>query len=210
MTARHSVLLVALALLAACGGSENVPPSAATDPASAPAPAAGIGLAPAHDSAPLPGAPGEAVALHFELPTGWEQLPPSSAMRLAEVRVPGPAGPAELLVFHFGPGQGGGVEDNISRWLGQLELATGSRPERGAFESGGFRVTWIEARGTLLPSNMGSGPATPTPGQRLLGAVVEGSGGPWFFKLTGPDDTVAAAREPLLAMLRRLHRQQRA
>jgi len=210
MPARPCVLLVALALLAACGGAEPVAPSAATDPPPPPAPAAGLPLAPAHDSAPLPGAPGAAVALHYELPAGWEARPPSSAMRLAEVRVPGPAGPAELLVFYFGPGQGGGVEDNISRWLGQLELVPGSRPERGAFEAGGFRVTWIDARGTLLPSNMGSGPASPTPGQRLLGAVVEGSGGPWFFKLTGPDGTVAAAREPLLAMLRQLHRQQRA
>lgn len=208
MPARLCVLLLALSLLAACGGSEPVTPAAATDPASPPAPAAGLGLAPAHDIAPLPGVAGEAAALHFELPAGWESLPPSSGMRLAEVRVPGPAGPAELLVFHFGPGNGGGVEDNISRWLGQLELAPGSRPERGAFEAEGLRVTWIEAPGTLLPSNMGSGPASPTPGQRLIGAVVEGAGGPWFFKLTGPDGTVAAAREPLLAMLRKLHRPQ--
>ena len=29
------------------------------------------------------------------------------------------------------------------------------------------------------------------PGFRMLGAVVEASNGPWFFKLTGPAKTVA-------------------
>jgi hypothetical protein len=46
------------------------------------------------------------------------------------------------------------------------------------------------------------GPAEPQPGSRLLAAVVEGPGGPWFFKTTGPDETVAAARADFLAMLR--------
>ena len=38
-------------------------------------------------------------------------------------------------------------------------------------------------------------------GFRLIGAVVEGDGGPWFFKLTGPDATLAAARGAYLEML---------
>jgi hypothetical protein len=46
------------------------------------------------------------------------------------------------------------------------------------------------------------GPSTSVPGQRLLAAVVEGTGGPWFFKLTGPDATVQAARDPFLAMIK--------
>jgi hypothetical protein len=37
---------------------------------------------------------------------------------------------------------------------------------------------------------------------RLIGAVVEGPGGPWYFKLTGPDATVTAQKEAFLAMLR--------
>jgi hypothetical protein len=124
-------------------------------------------------------------------------------MRLAQAVVAGEAGPAELAVFHFGAGQGGSVEANFERWLAQVERPQGSaEPERGAFEAGGLRVQWIDASGTLLPSGMGTGPKTPQPGSRLLGAVVEGAGGPWFFKLTGPAPTVAEAREPFLAMLR--------
>ena len=70
------------------------------------------------------------------------------------------------------------------------------------FDVNGFRVTWIDVSGTLLPSNMGTGPATEQPNSRLFGAVVEGPGGPWFFKATGPEATLAAERENFLKMLR--------
>ncbi|HSN55836.1 MAG TPA: hypothetical protein VLT32_14275, partial [Candidatus Sulfomarinibacteraceae bacterium] len=55
---------------------------------------------------------------------------------------------------------------------------------------------------TLLPSGMGAGPTEPIPGSRLLGAVIDGPGGPWFFKLTGPAETVAAAAADFESMLR--------
>jgi hypothetical protein len=40
------------------------------------------------------------------------------------------------------------------------------------------------------------------PGSKLVGAVVEGPGGPWFFKVTGPRSTVAAAEPAFENMLR--------
>ena len=142
----------------------------------------------------------------FALPATWRREQPSSGMRLAQAvlpgRTPGTAGPGELAVFHFGAGQGGGVEANFERWLGQVEQAAGSVPERGDFAVDSFKVTWIDARGTLLPSTMGSGPTTPQPGFRLLGAVVEGPGGPWFFKVTGPESTLQSEREAFFGLLR--------
>lgn len=138
----------------------------------------------------------------FELPATWRREQPSSGMRLAQAVVPGEAGPGELAVFHFGAGQGGGVEANFERWLGQIEAAAGSAPERGKFALDGFEVSWIDARGTLLPSTMGSGPSSPQPGFRLLGGVVEGEGGPWFFKVTGPDGTLQSEREAFFGLLR--------
>ncbi len=79
-------------------------------------------------------------------------------------------------------------------------------PERGELPAAGFRVSWIDARGTLLPSGMGSGPTTPQPGFRLLGAVVEGEGGPWFFKVTGPEATLGPEREAFFGLLRGVRR----
>jgi hypothetical protein len=49
---------------------------------------------------------------------------------------------------------------------------------------------------------MGGGPVEPAPGSQLLGAVIEGPGGPWFFKVTGPTDTVSAAAAAFDEMLR--------
>lgn len=145
-------------------------------------------------------------SFRFELPANWRREQPSSGMRLAQAVVPGPTGPGELAVFHFGAGRGGSVESNFDRWLGQLEQLAGSTPERGELSVAGFQISWIDARGTLLPSTMGSGPTTPQPGFRLLGAVVEGEGGPWFFKVTGPQATLAAEREAFFALLRGVRR----
>jgi len=48
---------------------------------------------------------------------------------------------------------------------------------------------------------MGTGPTTEKPGSRLLGAVVEGPGGPWFFKAAGPDATLSAEKDNFLKLL---------
>jgi hypothetical protein len=135
-------------------------------------------------------------------PSSWSFRQPSSSMRLAEAEVPGPAGPALLTVFFFGPGGGGGVEANLQRWQGQIEADPGVEPTRDRFEIDGFTVSTIGVSGTLQPSRMGGGPSESVSGSRLLGAVIEGPGGPWFFKLTGPEDTVIGAAPAFDAMLR--------
>ena len=149
-----------------------------------------------------------AAGLEFSIPEGWTPEQPSSSMRAAQALIPGSAGPAQLTVFHFGPGGGGGVESNLQRWVGQVELEPGTSPIQDQITTrSGLRVTWVEVRGTLKPSTMGTGPTEPQPNSRLLGAVIEGDGGPWFFKATGPSDTLGEARDDFLAMLQaaRLH-----
>ncbi|MEO7794129.1 MAG: hypothetical protein ABIV06_05090 [Thermoanaerobaculia bacterium] len=219
--------LVAVFILAAFGcGKPTSPPAAHADPAvpaaAAPAQSLSAGAAVLENSgaAAAPHSGGGAgeralategstvttASFGFDLPATWRREQPSSGMRLAQAVVPGEAGPGELAVFHFGAGQGGGVESNFDRWLGQIEAAKGAKPERGELTVGGFKISWIDARGTLLPSTMGSGPTTPQPGFRLIGAVVEGEGGPLFFKLTGPDATLGAEREAFFGLLRSVRR----
>lgn len=137
----------------------------------------------------------------FDLPAGWKTEEPSSSMRLAQASVPGSQGPALLAVFYFGAGGGGGVDANLQRWVGQMNLAAGSAPEQGNFNVGDYRVTWVHASGTLKGGTMG-GPAEDTPNSALLGAVVEGEQGPWFFKMTGPGKTITEQREAFLGLLR--------
>jgi len=140
--------------------------------------------------------------VRFMFPAGWQRSDPTSKMRIAQATIPGPGGPAELAVFYFGPGQGGGVDANLDRWISQMDVASGAPPRRESFQVSGCNVTWIDVAGTLKPGPMGMGPSTAQPGARLLGAVVEGPNGPWFFKATGPDATVSAARDGFLAMLK--------
>lgn len=214
---RHTIrpiLSLLLLTLAACGGGEEMPdpmnetasPSAeATPPAQAPAPSAPpIAPITSRGGTPPSAAPqGAGGEIDFALPAGWQSETPSTNMRMAQASIPGPGGPGQLAVFYFGPGGGGGVQDNIQRWIGQMEPEAGAQPAIQELQTeNGFKVTWVEVVGTMLPSTMGMGPDTPQPNSRLLGAVVEGPGGPWFFKATGPKDTLAAEREDFLAMLR--------
>ena len=227
MTSRHPLMLLPLLVLSltACGSKESAAPSesTATNAASTTAPvaaptakdpmpagAAQTGAAPIGplssrgETVPQGGAPAaESAGLDFDVPANWQKEAPETGMRLAQAIIPGPGGPGQLAVFFFGPGGGGSVEANIQRWIDQMEPAKGANPKPETFQTGkGFKVTWIDVTGTLKPSSMGMGPAKEQPGSRLLGAVVEGPGGPWFFKATGPDATLANQRDAFLTMLK--------
>lgn len=204
-------LLPFVLLSTACGAKEEVPePRAEAAPSSAsaasdaaPAAGSGVGMISSRGEVVAAGSSaGAAGTLDFQLPASWTSQTPSSSMRMAQAAIPGRAGAGELAVFHFGPGEGGGVEANIERWLGQMEIPAGVTPKRESFTANGLAVTVIDVSGTLLPSTMGMGPTEPQPGSRLLGAVLEGPGGPWFFKATGPEETLAGARDAFLGMLR--------
>lgn len=143
----------------------------------------------------------QAAGLELHLPEGWVQEAPENNMRAAQATIPGDAGPGQLTVFFFGPGGGGGVEANIQRWIGQMELDPGATPSRNSFNVGDLHVTLVEATGLLKASTIGSFPSTDQPGYTLFGAVVEGTGGPWFFRAVGPQDTMIAQRQGFLAML---------
>lgn len=187
-------LLIAAVLLGACS---ETPPATGEAAAEPPPPAA------AEPPPPAAAAAGTNVTVPggtFTLPADWTPQQPSSQMRLAQAAIPGAAGAGEMAVFYFGPGGGGGLEANLQRWINQVE--PDQEPTRDSFTLGTWKVTWVEVVGTLKPSNMGTGPDKPLPGSRLLGAVVEGEGGPWFFKATGPAETLAAQREAFLDMLK--------
>ena len=72
---------------------------------------------------------------------------------------------------------------------------------------GDVEVLQVEVAGTYNGGmTMGMEPAEPKAGYMLLGAVAEGADANWFFKLTGPEATVAAQREAFEGMLRSIRR----
>jgi hypothetical protein len=163
--------------------------------------------APEEPSAPLQpvstagGTPGNSVAKSFGpiragVPAEWAEQTPASSMRKAQYSLPKVAGDgedAELAVFYFGPGQGGSVEANIERWIGQISQTDGTSSKDKAKtqkrEISGMPVTLVDVSGTYSAGMMSNAP--PRQGYRMLAAVAETGEGPWFFKLTGPEKTIA-------------------
>lgn len=148
-----------------------------------------------------PGAP-TAGGVRWEVPDAFVTERPASSMRAAQYRVPRASGDdqdAQITVFYFGPGQGGAVQDNIDRWVGQVTQPDGrpssevARTDRRTVN--GMQVTTVTVEGRLGGGGMPGMPPTPSiENGQLLGAIVEGPNGPVFFKMTGPTATVTAAR----------------
>ena len=148
-------------------------------------------------------------ALRYDAPDDWLERASDSQMRVTEFqlpRVPGDAEDAELVVFYFGGG-GGSVEANLQRWVGQMEQPDGRSSFEVAstvgFDAGGLAVTVLDVPGTYVAAvSPGSNTRLNKTGFRLIAAVVETPVGPYFFKLTGPDRTIARWDAPFTAFLR--------
>jgi len=151
-------------------------------------------------------------ALTWTSPSGWTAETPSSSMRRAQYRIPGPGGPAECVVFYFGPGQGGDAQSNAARWASQFHRADGG-PVGDALKTreikvGDIAVVLVEVTGTFA-AGMGSGPAGPErPNYMLLGAIAQGPDANWFFRATGPRATLEAQRAAFDGLIRSLRRGQ--
>jgi hypothetical protein len=183
-----------------------------------PAPsAAGSGSAPApqgSESTPggsmpegsMPG--GEAAApaavdpgLAWDVPKHWT-IDLAQGMRIATYLIAAGNGEgAECAVYYFGPGQGGGVDANLQRWMGEFQPL--QKHDVRKLKPGGIETTRIQASGTYVAHSMRSPGATPAekPDWALLGAILDGPNGEVFFKLTGPATTVDAAAKDFDHML---------
>lgn len=147
-------------------------------------------------TSPLPDKSGmiDVGAIAFKMPGEWGVETPKSAMRRAQLSAPGSAGPGELIVFFFGPQGAGTAEANVERWVGQFSKPDGS-PVSDAKQTrskvAGMDVIRVEVAGQFSGGMAPSGLPTPTEdNQRLVAAIVNSEGGPYYFKLLGPDATV--------------------
>jgi len=209
-----SVLIVAIS--PGCGGQDAPPistPTVTSTPQTAP------GAPPSGSQPPLvdsrgnavPAAPGaesgasEGEEMVWTVPKGWVTETPTSNMRKAQYAIPAAAGDSEggqCAVFYFGPGQGGDIRSNVDRWASQFS-GTGGHPTPAIAEStvAGRKVLKVTMEGTYNPSTMMGGEAAPKPGTLLLGAIVEGPAGNWFFKCTGPKKTMQAHQKEFDALV---------
>jgi hypothetical protein len=136
--------------------------------------------------------------VNYKVPEGWTVEKPTSEMRVAQYKLPKAAGDGEdalLVVFYFGPGQGGTTQANIDRWVNQVKQPDGSSSQDKArtetMTVNGLPVSTVDVKGTYSGGmSQDSAPKDANSIYRLRGAVIETPKGSYFVKLTGPEKTV--------------------
>jgi len=137
-------------------------------------------------------------AIAFKVPDSWKAEQPKSSMRRAQLSAPGSKGPAELVVFFFGPQGAGTAQANVDRWVGQFTKPDGSPmsdSKQTRSQVAGFDVTKVEVTGLYAGGMSAAGqPEAPRADQGLLAAIVNTEGGPYYIKFLGPEATVSENR----------------
>jgi hypothetical protein len=143
----------------------------------------------------------EVGSLKFQRPQAWEWVPVSSPMRKAQLKIQSAdkSQSAEVVFFHFGAGQGGGIQANAQRWMSQFQAAEGAGKVETR-EVGGVKMAIVTTQGTYR-SGMPGGPTTALENHALLGAIIESAGGDVFVKMTGPVALVQAQSESFLSFV---------
>lgn len=165
-------------------------------------------------TAPATGIEGATVAvagISVTAPSDWKNLG-ASGMRQGNFTfgpIEGEADSATLGIFFFGENQGGGVAENVSRWLGQMTTPSGEAHSEADVTKetiSGVTVHLLSIPGTFNASMGGpmSGNTVPKENYLMSGAIVEAPDGLVFFKLTGPIKTATKMSEQMKAMIAQL------
>ena len=163
-----------------------------------PPPAATATVATAAASAhSMPSAPSAPDDIAWTAPPAFVSVPNPNPMRKATYRVEHVAGDLEDGELTISAAMGG-AEANIQRWAGQFGNAEAKSEPRTV---NGLKVVVTELKGTYASGGMMGGPTTPKPKSMLLGAVIDAGQRQYFFKLTGPEKTVTAAKKDFDALV---------
>ena len=187
---RISLLITASVLCLACDRNDNASASQSS-------------AAPAHSGAASSG------SLRFQAPFGWVEERPTSNMRAAQYLLPKAEGDPEdasLVVYYFGEGQGGPVQANLDRWIGQMVQPDGSSSKEKAktetLTVNGMKATLLDVSGRYTAEMMpGGGERHDKSDYRMRAAVVETPKGAYFVKLVGPEKTVSRWDQPYMAFI---------
>ncbi len=135
-------------------------------------------------------------------PATWEKQKPSNRLRKFQFKIPkvkGDKDDAEMVIFYFGKGGGGGVKANLNRWKGQFEAPKGKKLEDVTtlkeFKVGDAEVTKLDIYGTYLykfPPFSPRAKIIRKENYRRIGVIFSTDEGPYFITFTGPKKTVDA------------------
>lgn len=174
------IALVLVACVAGCreGDSVTMYQTPKETPGHAAAPAAEV-------QPQSPTAPAGQTVVSWDLPAGWKQVQSTESMRFATLQVG--ADPSLVTTVSILPASD--LLSNVNRWRGQLGLQPTDQSGMSTM------VSRKDVAG--VPADLVDlvAPAEGSPGKRMLAAVLTRGNQAWFFKLTGPGDTIAAQKE---------------
>ncbi len=143
--------------------------------------------------------------LKSDAPATWKAQEPSNKFRAYQFSLPKAQGDkedAELVIFYFGAGSGGSVNDNLKRWKGMFQAPEGksiddvSKVEK--LKIGNVEATYLDVQGTYLhkfPPFDPNAKTTKKQNFRRLGVVFASEKGPYFITVTGPAKTVESQKK---------------
>jgi len=137
----------------------------------------------------------------FEPGEQWEDVTSGRPMRAAELKFDAEGDEDPVAVFyHFGAGQGGGIDANVRRWKGQFEGGP-EEVEQEELENGGLLLF---LKGTYLESMGGpfAEPKVPKENYRMLAAILPSDQGSVYVKLTAPAEVADEARDAFVALVK--------
>lgn len=131
----------------------------------------------------------------LKLPESWKTEKPENKLRLAQFVIPAVEGDDESATLVVSSFTGGGVKENMSRWIGEFKDSVKVVTKTGESASGPYEI--VEVSGTYAGPSFRRR-ATPLENARAVTIVLKPQDKPYYYlKLAGPTKTVEVAAKQL-------------
>jgi hypothetical protein len=151
------------------------------------------------------------IHIAWTLPSSWIEQPGSDPLRVASFLAPDSAladsigtdlDAVDISIVEFG-GMAGGVEANISRWMGQVKIVPSPELVQSVLaESDSFSIASGQKAIVVDFTGLLAGDMTQT--NSILGVIIQGEGYTVFVKAMGDRDRLPALKPQFLDFCRSL------
>lgn len=135
-------------------------------------------------------------------PAEWVGDAPMNKFRLYQFGLPKAKGDekeksGEVVVFFFGKGSGGSMDENLKRWKGMFRAPEGKKIDDISsvekFNVGKVPVAYLDVKGTYVfkfPPFDPNAKEQRLSNYRMLSVYFDSDNGPYFIRMTGPAKSV--------------------
>jgi hypothetical protein len=128
------------------------------------------------------------------IPADWKEVTPKTELRLMEYQLSRQGGDRDHVVVYFGQPVGGSLEDNVQRWVDQVDPPVGKRREDitriERFKVGDIDAVLVDMTGTYKERLGPHMPAQNRSNYRVISVLLPTGGLNYSIRLLGPDRSV--------------------